>query len=280
MIIRNGQFVDEAQAVLPVHNTEFSYGFGVYENIKVRNRVCFFENEHIDRLLASAEIIGLEHPFLKESLLEWISTLVHEEQKESYNIKILLIGAPSREKAGLYLFSSNPVFPKTPDYRDGVKTISVVSERFLPKAKTLNMLESYLAYRKAKAAGAYDSLFVNREGHAIEGTRTNLFGITGKKIVSAPSDRFLDGVTRKHVLEVAAKNGFSYEEKLFSVEDLLAMDGAFLTSTSTNIVPIASIDEKPFSNPVPAALVELMRVFNAFLEEYKQQKAATAAIQR
>jgi branched-subunit amino acid aminotransferase/4-amino-4-deoxychorismate lyase len=144
------------------------------------------------------------------------------------------------------------------------------SERFMPKAKTLNMLESYIAYRKAKNAGAYDALFINREGHAIEGTRTNLFGLRGKTIISPPSERFLDGVTRKHVLEVAQKNGFDYLERLFTVEELLKMDAAFITSTSSNIMPIASIDGKNFKEPVPANLARLMQQFDEFLEDYKR----------
>lgn len=280
MILRNGEAIGEEDARWPVHNTELAYGFGVYENLKVRNRVVFFADEHVERLIQSARIIGLEHPFTAEQVVSWIGSLRDAEEKESYNIKILLIGAASAKNATLFLFSLNPVFPKPADYREGVEVVSVVAERFLPKAKTLNMLESYLAYKKARQAGAYDALFVDRNGFAVEGTRTNLFGINGSSIVSAPSNRFLDGVTRKHVLEVASQNGFSYEEKLFSIVDLLAMDGAFLTSTSTNIVPIASIDGKSFARPVPPALRELMKAFDAFLDAYKKDHAHEKSIRR
>ena len=54
----NGQIVDEKLAVLPISSIEAQYGFGVYENIKVRKNIIYFVREHIDRLLHSANRIG------------------------------------------------------------------------------------------------------------------------------------------------------------------------------------------------------------------------------
>ncbi len=269
VFLRNGTLITPDKATLPVHHIEFSYGFGVYENTRVQQRVPFFPIEHAERLLESARIVGITHPFTTDELLEWMNEIVERETADAYNIKTLLIGGATPAEAQLFMFSLNPYFPKPKDYRDGVPVITVVSERFLPNAKSLNMLESYLAFRKAKAANAYDALFVDREGNAIEGTRTNLFGLKNKTIYGPPGERILDGVTRRHVLDIARQNGFDYTERLFRISELLKMDAAFLTGTGADIMPIASIDQKRFSPPVPPALAELMRAFNAFLDEYR-----------
>jgi branched-subunit amino acid aminotransferase/4-amino-4-deoxychorismate lyase len=268
MFLKNGEFVSAEKAVVSIENIEFQYGFGVYENLKVRNRTVFFPEDHVERLKNSAQIIGLEHSFSETKILNWIRNLVKKEEQESFNIKMLLIGSSLKENAELWIISLNPFFPKPSYYSQGIETVTVRAERAWPKAKTLSMLHSYLAYREAKRKEAYDAVLVDPNGIAVEGTRTNLFGIIGKTIVSPPRERILDGVTRKYVLRIAEKNGFLYEEKEFTVPELLKMDSAFLTSTSSKILPIRSIDGNAFKQPVSGALKELMKAFDDFLEVY------------
>jgi len=275
MFLKNGEFVPEEKAVVSIQNIEFQYGFGVYENLKVRNRVVFFPEDHVERLRLSAQIIGLEHSFSESKIMNSIRNLVKKEKQESYNIKMMLLGSLQKENAELWVFSLNPFFPKPQMYSQGVETITARAERAWPKAKTLSMLHSYLAYREAKKKDAYDAILVDRNGITVEGTRTNLFGLKGKTIVSPPRERILDGVTRKYVLRVAEQNGFLYEEKEFSVPELLRMDSAFLTSTSSKIVPIRSIDGKAFEKPVSFALKELMKAFDDFLDSWAKSQEGT-----
>jgi len=127
------------------------------------------------------------------------------------------------------------------------------------------MLGSYLAYRKAKHAGAYDALLINRNEYITEGTRTNFFCIQGKTIISPKEEDILPGVTKKMLMRVASGNGYTIMESRVALSDVKRYDGAFLTSTSSKLLPIRTIDEIVF--PVtPTALRELMILFDAFLE--------------
>jgi branched-subunit amino acid aminotransferase/4-amino-4-deoxychorismate lyase len=137
-------------------------------------------------------------------------------------------------------------------------------ERSYPHAKTLNMLPSYLAFRRASAAGAYDALLIDSNGNITEGTRTNSFVVKGKTLVSPPEAKILLGVMRKVVLKVAGGNGFKVEERDISLDSLGAYDGAFLTSTSSKVMPISSIDDHSLGD-VPEPLKELMRLTEEFL---------------
>lgn len=272
MFLKNGEFVSKENATVSIENIEFQYGFGVYENLKVRNRIVFFPEDHVERLRNSAQIIGLEHPFSETKILNWIRNLVKKEEQESFNIKLLLIGAPTKEEAQLYIFSLNPFFLKASAYSQGIDTITFQGQRWQPKAKTLSMLQSYLAFKKAKQNNCWDALIVDKNGCVVEGTRANLFGIIGKTIVSPPEEKILDGVTRKYVLRVAEQNGFLARQQEFRLEELLRMDSAFLTSASSKIVPIRSIDGKKFERPVSPALKELMKKFDDFLDEYAKRQ--------
>lgn len=261
---QNGKILPIEKAVIPFSNIEYSYGYGVYESIRISNGVVYFIKDHVDRLLESAKIIGLEHQFNEEFIKNSIFDLIRDFKTETFNIKILLIGASQKEKVLLNIFCLNPLFPDRKLYRNGAEFITYQYERAFPHAKTLNMMRSYLAYKKAKESGAYDALLINREGYILEGTRTNFFCIKDKTIYSPPESEILLGVMRKVVLKVAKENGYQVVEKNIKLEDIKLYDGAFVTSTSSKIMPISSIDGGLIG--YPDSLKELIKLLNEFLE--------------
>jgi D-alanine transaminase/branched-chain amino acid aminotransferase len=260
---KNGIITPVADAQVSLNNIEYTYGYGVYETIRVRRRKPLFIADHLLRLRISCETLKLEHVFSDDLIVNAIHKLIGATAADTYNLKILLIGGSAKETASLYILASNPHYPEKTLYREGVPVITRHFERAFPQAKSLNMLQSYLAYRDAKAAGAYDALLVNRRGEVTEGTRTNFFVLQGNIIISPPASEILLGVTRKHVLEVARQQGFSYEEKALSLESICNYDAAFFTSTSTKIMPIQSIDSTQVKI-IPETLKTLMRAFDAF----------------
>lgn len=264
---KNGEPRPIEEAVIPLSDIAYQYGFGVYESIRVVNGVVYFADEHIERLMESARIIGLAHSFTKESVLRALEELVQKIGGGTYNLKILLIGGV---EPNLFILPLNPHFPDKKLYRDGVHCTTYTYERAFPHAKTLNMLQSYLAYKKAKEAGAYDSLLIDREGYISEGTRTNFFCIKGKTLFSPPGEKILLGVTRKIVLKVAEENGFAVVEKEIRPETVPEYHGAFLSSTSSNIIPVRSINDRVLESP-PEPLRQLMSAFDRFWADCKGQ---------
>jgi len=264
----NSEIIPVEQAMIPLNNVEYSYGFGVYETIRVSKGKILFVKEHCERLMESARIINLEHRLTSEQVTADIQDLVDKNEVQSCNIKILLIGAPDPSDAKLYILCLNPLFPDRKLYKNGTKTITQHYERPFPHAKTLNMLQSYLAYREAKKAGAYDALAINQRGAITEGTRTNFFAIKDKQIFSPPENDILLGVTRDHVLKIAKQNGFDIVHKQITPNDLGYFDGFFLTSTSSKIIPLTQIDDQTFE--IPAELKQLMLRFDEFLAKLSQ----------
>ncbi|MFA5831815.1 MAG: aminotransferase class IV [Candidatus Paceibacterota bacterium] len=254
------------EAVVSLERIEYTYGFGVYEAVRVSNGIVYFLDHHTERLLGSALIIGLEHPFSGEMIKNAILDLVNKTEETTYNLKVLLIGAPKKEDAFLSILCLNPFFPDKKMYHEGVSLSVTQYERLYPHAKTLNMLQSYLSYRDARAAGCYDSALVNCRGCITEGTRTNFFTIKGNTIYTPREEEILLGVTRKAVLHVAKQNGYEVEEKDIRPEDLPQYDGVFLTSTSSKIVPIRKVGDIACP-PAPEELKRLMKLFGDFLEE-------------
>src|SRR3989339_258735 len=262
---QNGKILPIEQAVIPLNNIEYSYGFGVYESLRVVNGTVYFIDDHIERLMESAKMINLTHPFDQEFITKSIIDLISDYKSETFNLKILLIGGAIKEKAILNIFCLNPLFPDKKLYRNGADFITYNYERPFPHAKTLNMLQSYLAYSKAKKSGAYDSLLINQNGFITEGTRTNFFCIKGRTIYTPFEKDILLGVMRKAMLKIASENNYKIVETNIKFDDIKSYDGAFVTSTSSKIMPIKSIDGILVG--YPDELKELMKLLNNFLEK-------------
>lgn len=260
---RNGKILPIEQAVIPISNIEYAYGFGVYENIRVSNGIVYFLKDHIERLIESAKIIGISHSFKTDFIENSVGELVKNTEIKTYNLKILLIGGSKKENSSLNILCLNPLFPDKKLYRDGAKFITHNHERPFPHAKTLNMLQSYIAYKKAKESGAFDVLLVNKKGFVTEGTRSNFFCIK-KRIIYTPLEKdILLGVMRKAVLKVTTKNNYKIVETNIKLDDIKSYDGAFVTSSSAKIIPVKSIDSVILN--YPDALKELMKLLNDFL---------------
>ncbi len=262
----NGELKPTTEATVPLDDLAFAYGFGVYETLKVRHGVLFFPEQHEERLWHSAKTLGLEHPFQPGDFGRFLNALVKANQTGDANLKALLVGGPHAAEARLAILQLAPLFPDRKNYKHGGTAITWQGERVYPQAKTLNMLVSYLAYREAQHRGAYDALLVNRHGQITEGTRTNFFITDGTGLACAPAAQVLEGVTQLTVREVIRSLGITLEERPIPLAEAVGWQGAFLTSTSTKIMPLRQIDDLVI--PLSPLVDRLRRAYDDWLDAY------------
>ncbi len=264
---KNGELLPIDQAVVSVKDLHFQYGFGVYEALRVRNGIVYFVDMHADRLIESAKVIELQHSYSQQQIVDFIKQVSQKNNLESANIKMLLIGGKTPEESTLYIFPILPLYPDRKLYKHGATVQTVTYERFLPNAKTLNMLPSYLFFTKARKNGHYDALLLGKDTTIHEGTRTNFFAIKNKTLFTPPVEFVLDGVIRQTLVATAKKNGYTVKEEKIPLSSLNDFNGAFLTSTSTKILPLVKIDDFEFS--IPEELKTLIKLYDDFLDESK-----------
>ncbi len=258
---RDGSVLPLEQAVIPLDDIHYAYGYGVYETMRVVEGSVRFLDAHCQRLMESADTIGLKHTFTADSVDGAVQELIRKNKAATCNLKVMLLGGATAEEASLYILCLNPLFPDRKLYKEGAHTITVEAERPFPHAKTLNMLPSYLARRDARTAGAYDALLINRHGHITEATGSNFFALKGKTVFSPPEAEILLGVTRDNLLRLARKHGYEVRERPLELKGIRDYDNAFLTSTSTKVMPVRSIDSIQWEGVSPE-LHELMRLFD------------------
>jgi branched-subunit amino acid aminotransferase/4-amino-4-deoxychorismate lyase len=258
------ELIDQAQ--ISLFNIEYTYGFGVYESLRVKEKVPYFVVDHVERLMTSAQLIQLKHTLRVEQVIGWINELISKTEEKTYNLKILLIGSRAPEEAQLYILPLAPKFPDKKLYRHGARVITTYYERLFPQAKSLNMLPSYLAYREAQNQNAYDSLLIDREDRILEGTRTNFLALKDRTLFTPSNKDVLHGVARRNLIHIARENDFAVEEKDIFLQEVREYDAAMLTSTSSKVMPICEIGEFRFEEISPE-LKELMKLYDAFLKD-------------
>lgn len=261
---KNGKVLPTSEAKVSLFNIEYSYGYGVYETLKIRNNILYFADLHLDRLEKSANTINIPLPYPKDEIKKYLHQFIEKLATNSCNIKIVVIGG---NKPNLYIFATNPYYPDRKLYRKGAKLISYKYERLFPQAKTLNMLNSYIAYTRARNRGCYDALLIGDGNEILEGTRTNFFLIQDQVIYHTPKDRILEGVTFLTLTTVLEEHGFSIKEKIVRLEEIGQFEGAFITSTSTKVMPVSEIDDRRLQ--IPENMHKIMKLYQHFLEEGK-----------
>lgn len=245
-ISKNLHIVPASDAQVSLNNIAFIYGFGVYENIRVTKGEVRYLDEHLDRLEISCKALGIKSNFAVEQIESACLELNAKYPDQTYNMKIILIGGKDQQ---LFILPLAPKFVDKKLYRDGVSVITSKYERFLPQAKSLNMLGSYIVYTKAQDKGAYDALLLNRNGEILEGSRTNFYAVKGRTIYTAAEELVLAGVTRKHIIEFAKTAGFSIDYIAPNIKNLDEYDGYFISNTSSKLLPVSKIDDKEFEIP-------------------------------
>jgi len=132
-------------------------------------------------------------------------------------------------------------------WEEGVSVTLIPDERWLRcDIKSLNLLGNILGKQLAKEAGCYEGVMV-RDGQVTEGTSSNFFVVKDDVIWTYPATNLiLKGITRTIVIDRLAKElELTVLEKAFTVDFLKGASEAFLSGTSTEIMPITKIDGAP-----------------------------------
>lgn len=266
-VIFNGNLVVKSEATVSIADKGYFFGFSVYSSIKVVQGKVFFPDYHVDRLFESAEVIDLNHNFTKDQVMTWLNLLIKENNLSNALLRMVLIGdVDANENAKLFIFSVGGLtFYPNKLYKNGAKVITYIGERRFPKAKTTDLLLSFVAFREAKKANALDALLIDMHGNIREGTRTNFYAIKANELIVPPAEKVLEGVTKKIVLDIA-KDDFVIKEQDISLKDIATYDEFFITSTSMNVMPIRLIDNYEVQNNFEKTKI-IIKLFKNFYEE-------------
>ncbi|NBO19257.1 MAG: branched-chain amino acid aminotransferase, partial [Proteobacteria bacterium] len=113
-----------------------------------------------------------------------------------------------------------------------------------------------MAKHTAEAEGFNDALMLDYRGYIAEATGANMFFIMNGELHTPTPDCFLDGITRRTVMDLARQRGIKVVERHIKPEELANVQEIFLTGTAAEVTPVGQIDSKTF--PVGPITKQLM----------------------
>jgi branched-chain amino acid aminotransferase len=250
-----GKWVHPQEASISINDMAVLRGYSAFESLRTYDRRPFHLDEHLRRLFRSAVLIELEIPYSSNEIAAVIRETIERNAYKHAALRLLVTGGESEDG----ITPSGPpelVVMITPlgerdmeRFARGIKLITTRLQREAPEAKTTNYMAAVRALKEAARRGASDALFVNRQKHVLEATRSNFFIFRGDTLVT-PREGVLYGVTRNVVLELA-HGRFPIEERPILFDELSLADEAFITSSSKEITPVVQIDELVIGNGKP-----------------------------
>lgn len=248
LAILDGRLVPAAQASIPVTDEGLLRGDGAFEVIRLYEGRLFALAEHLERLARTAQTLRLE--LSPPDVRADVEALAEAAGPVDAAIRVLVTRG-GRRIGLLEALKEHP-----PALR--LATVEYAPTRVLDQAKSLSYGANMLAHRLAVERGADEALLVTPHGRVLEGPTSAFFYVLDGRLCTPPlEDHILDSITRRLALSAHAT-----EERMTPREDLARISEAFLCSTTIEVMPVASIDDRELPEvpgPVTAAVAEAVR---------------------
>jgi D-alanine transaminase len=253
IVFLNGEYVPRDRAVVSADDRGFVFGDGVYEVTPVYGGRALRMGPRLDRLRGGLAAVRIEYEtagiesiyaeLLSRNGLSNVPTAVVYFQVTRGVAKRTHAFPPPGTLPTVYAYANPLPRPHHSEWEAGTKAATVPDTRWgRVDIKTVQLLPNVLAQEAARRAGADEAILI-RDGIALEGARSNLFVVLdGVVRTHPPSNQILSGISRQLVLEIARGRGYDVHERATPFERLGEASEVFLTGSTTDVLPIVSID--------------------------------------
>lgn len=270
IVYLNGRYVPAEEARIPVDDRGFLFADGVYEVIRVYDGRPFLAEPHYRRLRDGLRAIRIDADPGEDIRAAAARLLEHNDLSDgdaTIYIQVTRGAAPRKHSfpegdvpPTVYVAAKRYRQHPRSYWEDGVRAISVPDTRWSRcDIKSISLLPNVLANQAAKEAGAFEALLV-RDGVLIEGSHSNLAGVLDDTLVTYPVCNYiLPGITRQLAIDSARVLGIPVREGPIRVDDLARVQELFLTGTTTEIMPITTLDGRPVGEGRPGPVAKALQ---------------------
>lgn len=257
----NNELCEWQDARVHIISHGMHYASLVFEGLRVYNTKIFKLEEHIERLFNSARILDMKIPYSNQEIIEATKKLVSDQDiKDGYirpfawrGSEMMGVSAQNTKiNVAIAIWDWPTYFDPTLKLKGIKLNISKWqrppqnSSPWQSKAAGLYMICT-LSKHQAEKEGYTDSLMLDHEGNIAEATSANIFFKDKNNELHTPiPDSFLDGITRKTVIDLAKSKNIKINERKISPNELSNFVGCFITGTAAEITPVANILNNKF----------------------------------
>ena len=278
----NGKTVEWQKANIHILNHGLHYASCVFEGERVYDGEIFKLEEHTARLFYSAKRMGIDVPFSEKEINQACKEIVNIQNVQNGYVRPLIwrgseMMAISAQKNKIHVAIATWEWGSYFDPKlklNGIKLNISSWRRPAPntipwdtKAAGLYMICT-LSKHEAERDGYTDSLMLDHEGNVAEATGANVFFKDKDGILHTPiPDSFLDGITRRTVIEIAKSKNIKVVERKINPEELKNFSGCFLTGTAAEVTPVSKIANYDFK--VCNTIIELSDSYQLVVRKKK-----------
>lgn len=242
-----------------------SEGTSMYEVIRIIDGIPLFLEKHIGRLKKTADII-------KKDI--WLDEIVIEQQiydvikiNNILNGNVKIIFNFNKKNTFLAYFIAHN-YPTELQYNNGVNTVLFNGERSNPNAKIVSKNFRIEVEKYIKEKEAFEAILVDRSGFILEGSKSNIFMVKNNKVLTAPIEGVLPGITREIIIDICKKGNIDFEEEKVHENKISCLDALFITGTSPKVLPISKVESFAFDSSNNSIVLNIMEAYNKIIKEY------------
>jgi len=278
----NSELVDWSDVKLHVLSHGLHYASCVFEGERVYDGEIFKLEEHTSRFFHSAKRMGFEIPYSEDQINKASKLIISKQNVENGYVRPVAwrgseMMAISAQKTKIHVAIATWEWGSYFDPKlkvEGIKLNISKWKRPAPdtipwdtKASGLYMICT-LSKHEAERDGYTDSLMLDHEGNVAEATGANIFFKDKDGILHTPiPDSFLDGITRRTVIDIAKSKNIKVIERKISPEELINFSGCFLTGTAAEVTPVSKIADFEFK--VCNTIIELSDSYQLIVRKKK-----------
>ena len=264
----NGAFVPEEEAMISVFDRGFIFGDGVYEVVPVINGKLVDKQYFFERLEYSLGELSIGWPCSKQEYMKVMEQLVESNQlSEGIVYSQVTRGAAERDfpfpenmLPSFLAFTQNMEVLNNPLVESGVHVVTTPDLRWQRRdIKSVNLLGQVLAKQDSITRGGYEG-WMMEDRVVTEGVSSSAYIVKNAAVITRPlSNSILPGIRRRTLLEIADDVGIKVEERVFTIDEALTANEAFLSNATTMVLGVVNIDGHQIGNGTPGPITMQLR---------------------
>ena len=271
-------FGNEIKSCSEFENYNRKSGKSLYEVIRISDGIPVFLMEHLQRLENSAKIMKYTLCISRDEIINAILSLIDKNNVNEGNIKLVINYIPKDENSEnnhdlkevflAYLIPHS--YPSKEQYLNGVKTITYHGERNNPNAKVIDNDFRDKVNTEINSKDAYEAILIDHSGIITEGSRSNIFMVSGNNVYTSMAENVLPGITRQVIIKICKDLNMEFQQRNIHQSEIKKLTALLISGTSPMVLPINAVDEFSFNSSKNSIINSIMKGFQAKVSNNKK----------
>ena len=268
IVFVNGIYTKEQEAVISIFDRGFIFGDGIYEVVPVVLGKLIDRDYFLERLERSLFELSIPWPCSEQDYIEMMETLIDKNTlQEGIVYSQVTRGPADRDfpfpetvKPGIVAFTSRMEILNNPDFETGIAVTTTPDIRWKRRdIKSINLLGQVLAKQDAVSQNSKEAWMVEN-GQITEGASSSAYIVKYNVLITRRlSNAILPGIRRRTILEIAERANIAIEERAFSVAEAKTADEALISSATTMVLGVTSIDGSLIGDGSPGPVTRKLK---------------------